>query len=183
MKKQLLCLAAAVAFTASFAAHVAPIRTMVIPSTTTPFVIDGVDDEAKWSAEQSTEVFNPTGSTGADADFTFTFKVAYDANYLYVFGKVLDEYESSLPELGGANPWTYDNIELFADLDTLNSGVVTAYDSNTIQIRFNRGVDSINDFGRATRAAVPYYWENTADGWLFEAAIGWKFVLGAGQKN
>jgi hypothetical protein len=185
MKKQLLCLAAALAFTASYAAHVAPIRTMTIPFAATPMVMDGVDDEAAWSTVQSTDAFNPTGSTGADADFTLTFKVAYDLNYLYVFANILDDYESDW-DWGGANQWTFDNVELFVDLDTNGSGLATAYDSNTYQLRWNRGVDSVgNDCGRlgntVMRPMHQYYWENTADGWLFESAIAWKFVLGLGQ--
>jgi hypothetical protein len=186
MKKQLLCFAAALAFTASFAAHVAPIRTMEIPYAWDQMTIDGIDDEQQWSTEQTTDAFNPTGSTGADADFTFTFKVAFDMQYLYVFGKILDEYDNSW-EWGGSNQWEFDNIEVFVDLDTNGSGAATAYDSNTYQLRCNRGLDSVgNDFGRSgqvLRSDHKYYWENTADGWLFEAALAWKFVLGAGQKT
>jgi hypothetical protein len=184
MKKQLLCLVAAVAFTASFAAYVAPVRTMIIPLAHQPFVIDGIDDDAQYSAEQSTDAFNATGSTGADADYTFTFKVAYDANYLYVYAKILDDYDNSW-EWGGSNQWEFDNIEIFVNLDT--NGTVAAYDSNTYQLRWNRGLDSVgNDFGRAggvNRWDHKYYWENTADGWAFESALAWKFVLGLGQKT
>jgi hypothetical protein len=157
---------------------------MVIPYAATPFNIDGLDDEAAWSAVQTTEAFNPTGSTGADADFTFTFKVAYDANFLYVYAKILDDYDNSW-EWGGSNQWTFDNVEIFLSLDTV--GTVAAYDSNTYQLRWNRGLDSVgNDFGRSgqvLRSDHQYSWENTADGWSFESALAWKFVLGAGQKT
>ena len=186
MKKQLLTLIALGTYVLAFAAYVPPVRTLMIPQTTVAMVIDGVDDEACYSAEQSTDAFNPIGSTGADADYTFTFKVCYDANYLYVFAKILDDYESDW-EWGGSNQWTFDNIEIFLDLDTNGSGNNPTYDSNTYQLRWNRGIDSVgNDcgrFGTANRGLHKYYWENTADGWLFESALAWKFVLGNGQKT
>ena len=155
---------------------------MSIPYTPIPFTIDGLDNEAHWSAEQSTDVFNPTGYSGS-ADFTFTFKIAWDENYLYLFGKITDDFNCSW-DWGLTNPWTYDNIEVFFDLDTNGSGEISAYDSNTYELRINRGIDSIgNDFGRkCKRSAHKYFWENTSDGWLFEAALAWKFVLGPNQK-
>jgi Zn-dependent metalloprotease/Leucine-rich repeat (LRR) protein len=163
--------------------YVSPVRSMTIPFNSDGIVIDGVDDEADYSSWQSTDAFNPIGSTGADADFTMQFKVCYDANYLYFFAKILDDYESDW-EWGGSNQWTYDGVELYMDLDTNGSGNNPAYDSNTYQIRFNRGIDSVgNDYGRGCkRSDHLYYWENTSDGWLFEAAIDWKFVLGLGQR-
>ena len=45
-------------------------------------IVDGLEDEC-YGAEQSTLAFNTDGSSGADADFTLTFKVAYNEYYLY----------------------------------------------------------------------------------------------------
>jgi len=185
MKKQLLkisaCAVLLALFSISFAAHVAPIRTLVIPGAT-GMVIDGVDDETYWSAEQNTDAFNMTGCASyPDVDFTFTYKVCYTASYLYLFGKCLDDIANPTTDNGATNPWTFDNVEPFIDLDTNGSGSVVAYDSNTIQLRVNRGMDSVQTFGRATRADYILYWEDTSDGWLFEVAVPWKCVLGAGQ--
>lgn len=166
-----------------FAEYRLPIRTLTIPYAPIPFIIDGNDNEVFWSKEQSTDVFNPTGCSGDDADFTFTFKIAWDENYLYLFGKILDDINNSW-EWGFQNQWTFDNVEVFFDLDTNGSGIDDAYDSNTYAIRINRGIDSVgNDFGRmCKRSDHKYYWKNTSDGWIFEAALAWKFVLGPNQK-
>ena len=67
---------------AIYAEYVPPVRSMEIPYASQNMIIDGVADESCWSSFQSTEVFNKTGGTGADADFSFTFKVCYDENYL-----------------------------------------------------------------------------------------------------
>jgi hypothetical protein len=181
MKKQLLSLTLiANVSILVFGGYNSPVRTMTIPYAPISFTIDGIDNEAHWSAEQSTDVFNPTGWTG-NADYTLTFKVAWDENYLYVFGKILDDINNSW-EWGLPNQWTYDNVDLFMDLDT--AGQYEAYDSSTFQVRFNRGIDSVgNDYGRdCQRSDHKYSWKNTSDGWIFEAALAWKFVLGIGQK-
>jgi hypothetical protein len=183
MKKQLLSLILIANMSIlAFGGYDSPIRTMTIPYAPISFTIDGIDNEAHWSAEQSTDVFNPTGWTG-NADYTLTFKVAWDENYLYVFGKILDDINSSW-EWGLPNQWTYDNVDLFMDLDTTGAANNNGYDSNIYQVRFNRGIDSVgNDYGRdCQRSDHKYSWKNTSDGWIFEAALAWKFVLGNGQK-
>jgi hypothetical protein len=188
MKKQLLKLSATVVllalFSVNYAGHVLPIRTMVIPLANDVVTIDGAADEAFWSASQTTDAFNKTGCpTYPDADWTVAFKVCYDAEYLYLWSEIKDDIDNSTPDNGATNPWTFDNVEPFFDLDTNNSGVVTAYDSNTVQLRVNRGMDSVQTFGRATRADYKLYWENTSDGWLFEVAIPWKAVLAASEET
>jgi len=186
MKKQLLKLSATVVllalFSVNYAGHLIPMRTMIIPLANNVVTIDGAADEAFWSASQATEAFNKTGCA-TEQDFTFAFKVCYDAEYLYILGTVTDDVDNSTPDNGATNPWTFDNVEPFIDLDTNNSGVVTAYDSNTIQLRINRGMDSVQQFVRATRADYKLYWENTSDGWLFEVAIPWKAVLAASEET
>ena len=191
MKKQLLNLSA-VAILLAIASFtfgrelVQPVSTLEIkyaePGT---MKIDGFDDEAVYSAEQSTIAFVTTGSTGADADFTFTFKVAYDLDYMYLFAKILDDVDNSLTYTTDANPWTYDCIEVFLSLDTTGSTGVTSNgygdDTNCVQLRINRGIDSVQQTGRATADMYINHFENTGDGWLCETAIPWKAVLATGQ--
>jgi hypothetical protein len=184
MKKQLLTIAAVLAFTASFAAYVEPYRTMVIPYAPSSITMaqDADDAEACYSEVQDMNAFVTTGSTGEDADFTTTFRVCYDLHYLYFFGKALDEYNNSALTWDAANQWTYDNFEVFMDLDTNGSGSTPAYDTNTVQIRFNRGYDSVRDRGRALTVDYKYSHDSELpDGWVVEVAIPWSFVLGAGQ--
>jgi hypothetical protein len=170
-----------VGYVTVFAVHAPPVRTMEIPAATAAIAIDGTDD-AGYSAIQSTDAFVATGSTGADADFTLTFKVAYDPQYLYVWTKVLDDYDNSVSNTKTANPYEYDCWELFLDLDTVGSGANPTYDTNTIQLRFNRGLtDSVQQAGRAAQQEYKYYFANTADGYIHEVAIPWTVVLGDGQ--
>jgi hypothetical protein len=171
-------------FNSSFAGHVLPIRTMCIRLAYDVVTIDGAADEGFWSALQTTDAFNKTGCPNyPDADLTVSFKVCYDAEYLYVWSEIKDDIDNSTPDNGATNPWTFDNVEIFLDLDTNNSGVVTAYDSNTIQLRINRGMDSVQTPGRAPRSAYKLYWENTSDGWLFEVAVPWKAVLASSEET
>jgi hypothetical protein len=164
--------------------YIPPIRTMIIPYAPDPVIIDGYDCEAYWSAEQTTDAFNITGCINyPDSDFTFTFKVCYNENYLYIFGNILDDINNSTPDQGHINPWTFDNSEIFIDLDTNGSGIEEAYDTNTIQLRINRGMDSVQTPGRAKRSEYNFIWKNNSAGWVFEVAIPWKAVLGKKQTS
>jgi hypothetical protein len=188
MKKQILKISATAILLALYsitsAVYVTPIRTMVIPNANYVPVMDGSGDEAWWSASQTTDAFNKTGCADyPSADFTFSFKVAFDSKFFYVLGTFMDDIDNSTQDNGATNPWTFDNAEIFLDLDTSGSGMITAYDSNTIQLRVNRGMDSVQTTGRATRADFKLYWENTADGWMFEVAIPWKAVLATSEET
>jgi len=182
MKKQLLTLAASFAFVAAFAQHFAPVQTMVIPYTATPMTIDGVDDEDAWSAEQTCKQFlaTPVG----DADFSQVFRAAYDKNFLYVYVEVTDDEKGIAADPNSG--WNYDNIEVFFDIDTAGAGATAAsnYDTNTIQIRFTRGYDSVTASGRAVADDYKFYiGQEDAPGWIVEVGIPWKFVLGTKQTN
>ncbi len=97
-----------------------PVRYIEIPGACEgQIIIDGVD-ESFYSSEQSTDIFNPTGWIDS-SDFTFTFKVAYNYSYLYLWGNILDDFNSSLTYTTDTNPWSYDNIEIFISLDTTGS--------------------------------------------------------------
>ncbi len=161
-----------------------PVRSLEIPGV--PFgavmTIDGVADEDCYSAEQSTTAFNIYGSTGADADFTATFRVCCSMERLYICWTILDDYACEIPYTTGPNPWTWDNVEVFLSLDTV--GTTVEYDTNTIQLRFNRGIlDSAQMPGRADQSeyAGNVYYENTANGWVLEVGIPWTAVLSEGQ--
>jgi len=185
MKKQLLKISASIVLLAlvsiTFAQHRAPVRVMEIPAAG-EVTIDGfVDDVEGYSAEQSTVAFNTVGSTGADADFTFTYQVCWSPSFLYIMGTILDDTDDSTPDGGVTAPWTFDDCEVFIDLDTNGSGAGTAYDSNTIQLRVNRGMDLVQTFGRAPAEEYELYWENNSSGWLFEVAIPWKAVLATSE--
>jgi hypothetical protein len=174
----LMCLAlTAITFAAPMTA---PVRSLVIPATNAAISIDGVADD-DYSVSQSTTAFNITGSTGADADYTMSFQVCFNYQYLYLLATVLDDYACEIPFTSSTNPWTWDNIEVFLSLDT--TGTTAAYDSNTVQLRFNRGIqDSAQTPGRAAQEDYKVYYENTADGWVVEVGIPWTAVLQNGAE-
>jgi hypothetical protein len=155
-----------------------PVRTLDIPGTNETMTMDGVAESA-YSAVQSTTAFNVTGSTGADADYTLTFQVCYNYQKLFLVAKVLDDYACEAPYTTVTNPWTWDCIEVYLSLDT--TGTTAAYDSNTIQLRFNRGIqDSAQTPGRAAQEDYQVYSEDLADGWVLEVGIPWTAVLQEG---
>jgi hypothetical protein len=155
-----------------------PVRSLVIPATNAVISIDGVAD-ADYSSVQSTTAFNVTGSTGADADYTLTFQVCYNYQKLFLVAKILDDYASVIEYTTDPDPWTMDCIEVFLSLDT--TGTTAAYDSNTIQLRFNRGIqDSAQTPGRAAQEDYQVYYEDVADGWVLEVGIPWTAVLQEG---
>jgi hypothetical protein len=156
----------------------APVRSLDIPAQNGAMVADGVAEDG-YSASQSTTAFNIVGSTGDDADFTASFQVCYTAYKLWLLATMLDDYACEIPYTTSTDPWTWDNIEVFLSLDTTST--TTAYDSNTIQLRFNRGIqDSAQTPGRAAQEDYEVYYENTADGWVIEVGIPWTAVLQTG---
>jgi len=179
MKKQLLNLSLVAMFFAISGVIIAaplraPVKNMDINYAAT-VTADG-DVDAGYGAVQTTDAFNTTGSTGADADFTMTFQACANYEKLWIFFTVLDEYACEAPYTTTADPYTYDNLELFLNLDTID--LVTGYDSTTIQLRFNRGhEDSIQSPGRAAQEEYELYFENTSDGYIIEVGIPWTAVL------
>lgn len=179
MKQNLLSLilASCLFISGSMAAPVLPVRTMEIPTAICEVpVMDGVA-ESEYSDVQTTEIFNSGGWDG-EADFTAQFRVCYNPSYLYMLVQVTDDIDHSY-DWGVGNPWEFDNIEVFLQLDT--NTVTTSYNSTTIQLRVCRGLDSVETPGRAARTDYRYYMEPAAaDGWIAELAIPWTAVLAEG---
>jgi len=181
MKKQLLNLsfvavALALYVASAVATPVAPVNVMEVPGTAVAITLDGVADDA-YSEAHPTEIFNPTGHDG-DADFTCVFSVCWDPTYLYALVEVSDDVEHDWDTENG-NPWEFDNIEFFFQLDT--GTVTTAYTETTVQLRVNRANDSVSLPGHVGAADWGYYMEAAAaGGWLFEVAIPWTCVMADG---
>lgn len=187
MKKQLLSLSlvalAIMLFTSTaFSQPVAPVRVIDCPAITEVPVMDGLMDEADWSPEQDMTRFSEAdGDWDGEADFTTVFHVMWGWSYFYTFVKLTDEVEHNWNGSDG-NPWEFDNVEWFFQLDTQTAP--TTYTDNTIQMRFNRGEpDWQSSTFRADQSAENYmwYWENTADGWAVECAIPWTNVMPDGS--
>jgi hypothetical protein len=156
---------------ASFAkaSPVEPVRILGIPGAGL-MIMDGEDSETEYTDEQNTAIFNAAGFTGGDADFKADFKLCWDLNYLYIWANISDDVEEDY-NWGAGNPWEFDNVEVFLQLDT--NTVNTTYSATTVQLRFCRGLDSVQEPGHARRADFLYYCNNTSIGWVVEAGIPW----------
>lgn len=88
--------------------------------TSTPVVVDGVDtedcwDEAEWNPIE--QVWLPYGEEMADGDFEGRFKVAWDADYLYLLVEVVDNMLSDDHSDPLDSWWDDDCLEIFIDED------------------------------------------------------------------
>jgi hypothetical protein len=184
MKKQLLNLSfVAVALglyvTTASSQLVEPVQRLDVTATTSEMVMDGTADETGYTAMQTTTIFNPTGNPTRDpVDFGASFQLSWDSTYLYICAVVTDDIEADY-NWGVGNSWTFDNVEVFIQLDTCT--VPNSYNSRTVQLRICRELDSVETAGRAARTDYDYYVANTADGWVTETSIPWTCVLAAGD--
>ena len=161
--------------------YVPPIRTLDVPAREVPIVFDGFDNEASWSSAQYVTLFNKEGWDGTDADFSGYLKLCWDMHYLYLFANITDDINHSLPP-DVWDSWMFDCIEFHLDLDT-NNHPSTTYDDNTIQLRFNRGVDSAHIPGRAQVGDFYFFQMEKPgnNGWILEAGIPWTCAMPYGS--
>jgi hypothetical protein len=166
---------------------VPPVKVADCPHITEVPVIDGLANEPHWSPDQELTIFNLLfeGDWTGEADFDITFKMAWGWSYFYVLATIKDDVDHSWSGTSG-NPWEFDNVELFFQLDTMT--VPSDYTDNTNQLRFNRGSNGEPGWKSSTFRKDPdgndytqdifmTYWENTSDGWIFEAAIPWINIM------
>jgi hypothetical protein len=192
MKKQLLNLFLTVVcvFTVSFlsAQYVEPMTTLEIPPVEVEAdipVIDTDGSDAAYSDFVAMTIAKEAGAAAAaydtdgnEPDFNSRFKVCWDLDYLYLYAEVIDDVFDPFTN-GKSDSWTWDNVEVFIDLDT--NATTNTYDANsTIQLRFcpgllaDDGSDSIVETrGRADYAEYITAWDEVAGGYTLEVAIPW----------
>lgn len=181
--------------------YVTPISILDVPPTKAPIVIDGKPDSS-YSAWQYTMICKESGAgviahVGDSTDFNARFKVCWDYKYLYFIADVIDDVEEDY-KIGDDMPWTWDNVEVYMDLDT-NSSTQAYSNTSTTEMRFNRGLldsegnDSLvesnsrgaggpvltDDSYRIAQIKQYKFFENHQltlngkPGWHFEIAIPW----------
>jgi len=175
-------------FTARLTAqYVDPVNKIDIPAMcfSDEVSIDGVDGEHYWSQKMAMMIAKRAGTAnlygleyGDSIDFNAFFKVAWGLDYLYLFVEVTDDIEESMP-VGGEQWWTWDNFEIFIDLDTCS--YTNYYDSTkTVHLHINRGDAGITGSGRATADEFLYTQVNNDDGWIVEIGVPWKAASAPG---
>jgi len=168
------------------AQYVEPIRTTDIPPTfaTDPITIDCDDSEAAYGPQQNMQIAkragaaNPHGLEDGDpVDFNAWFKAAYDLDYLYLYIEVTDDIEESYSE-GKSDSWTWDNVEIFIDLDT-NSTTNIYSNASTIQLRYCRSY-GVETPGRVAKTDFLVEEINDASMWIVEIGVPWTAAAATG---
>jgi hypothetical protein len=143
------------------AQHTAPYREISAPYASTScnkITIDGQDLEDSYGAwEDVTFCWNPTTNVIAARDLGGYIKVCYDNANLYIFAHVTDDSAGIYD--GNGSQWTFDNVEVFLDMDT------------TINLVSNLGSYDEAAAGPTTTDANQYRWDRQiADSSLGNAA-------------
>ena len=84
----------------------------------TPVVIDGKATEDCWAKAEwkpIDQVWIPWGTKIAPTDFSGKYKVAWDANYLYLLVQVVDDVLRDAHPVPTQNWWDDDGVEIFID--------------------------------------------------------------------
>jgi hypothetical protein len=210
MKKHFLEICASIGILALFGSSVIaqsswlpPVKTMVIPFAKGPVTLDGDAFEDFYSDEQSTTIFDPLSDAGipGSTDLTGVFKVCYDYNFLYVQANITDWAEGGVgndgnncwTDMNPDNSWHYDNSEIYFDLDTNGadfSNSPTAYDSTCVELRINRGRDSLMTVSPNTHGLplidplrLVYQANDGDNAWNYEVAIPWSAIAPKGSNS
>ena len=180
------------------AQYISPVYILPVPSITAPIVIDG-DADASYTDWQVAKIAKEAGAgvtphDGDATDFNVRFKLTWDWTYLYLIADIVDDIEEDYV-IGKTQPWTWDNVEIFIDLDT-NSTTQAYSTTSTTQIRFCRGLLDANgddslvesnsrgaggsdaDSKTAQIKQFKFYEDahatiDNGTGWHFEVAIPW----------
>ena len=189
MKKQLLNLtfAAVILFSATFAKaqYVEPVMTLDFPAITAIPNVDADGSDASYGTMiTDLTIAKREGTalaayeTPAAPDFSMQFKACWSDNYLYLYIEVIDDIFDPYVS-GKSESWTWDNIEVFIDLDT-NSLVNTYADTSTAQQRICPGLedadgnpDIVETSQRGDKGFWKTAWSRTPDGYIVEVGIPW----------
>jgi PKD repeat protein len=144
---------------------------VLVPRFNSGVVLDGLADETDWLSITEIDLYNLIGDTPTAADFSATYKTAWDSTNFYVFINVFDDFIVEY----NANSWDNDNVELYFNFDKSNnvypeSDWYNHYDYEEHQIRFvpNSEIDGLN-----VPAGVNFAQNMRGDGYSFEIAIPW----------
>jgi|GEM_PF-1920120 len=136
----------------------------------TPPVLDG--DDTEWPMDS---IFYPTkvlgGTVAGPSDLNAEFKIGWDDNYLYVFGRVTDDALFN----DSPNPWNDDCFELYIDG---GNEKLTTYDANDFQLMFRYNDPVAYNFpnGPINPPGLDFVMQPTNLGYNVEIRASWAFI-------
>ncbi len=144
-----------------------------VQKTSTPPVIGGPID-AIWASYSNATVPNLSGTLNSGVnDLAATYKITYDATYLYVLVDVTDDI---IHTTDGAD-WERDGVEVFIDRGNEKIGCCT-YDANDYQYTFVQN-GTINGNGKPTTGITSSSVLKAAPaGYITEIRIPWSTIVG-----
>lgn len=154
--------------------------------------LDGVWDE--WTTTKfpiTAVVWNRNGNSwSGSADLEGSFRIGYDANYLYIAVKVLDDTYSQ--NNTGENIYKGDSVEVLIDADLTGDYYSDQLTGDDYQLGLSPGKGGTSGTREAylwfprgsagSRSSVNIGSVSTSDTWRLEAAIPWS-VLGVTPSN
>ena len=173
-----------------------PIKTdsVKFAPSTKELVLDGIDNEPYWSNERTVDViYSQPADFGGDEDLSGTFKYFYSAYAFYFYGNIKDDIAHNYSDKAGCCSWTFDNAELFFNIDTSGAHTNGSYAPDGVQLRFSRGgvlADDYIGFGNGEphktegydNPMLQYSQTETDSGWTLEAEVPWKYILPSGAE-
>ncbi|HHE54474.1 MAG TPA: T9SS type A sorting domain-containing protein [Caldithrix abyssi] len=149
---------------------------LVCLKTTTPIVIDGLED-AVWDqyAWQSAEKIL-MGSIDNEQDLSVKFKLAWDENAIYLLTRIIDDAKV---RDSGDNLFLDDDLEVYFDMDNSKSSY---YDLGDFHYRFTFQDSLIVETQFNAVKGITYVPRIMEDGYQTEIAFPWS-VLNSRAKN
>jgi len=156
-----------------------PAADFVVPRVAPPPVIDGEADEIWQTA--SVQYINITidGQCDNAEDCSGSFRVLYDAEYLYLLVDVNDE--ALVQDSDAAQGWLDDRIEVFIDGDNSKDDAQDGTNDYQYCFRWNHGVvETPVEWYRSpgSLVGVEYAVVTTDSGYLFEIKLPWSTMIG-----
>jgi hypothetical protein len=152
------------------------------------FAIDGLANESFWQSDaiQWQSLAKVATGTTTASDYSAKFKVAYDADYLYLFVRVTDDVLLKYEDYKTGNFYGYDHIEIFFNPSGVpNDGAWLG--TRDSQLRCNVGSDGLATGGGFCTSNIEanaisgydYTHAVTTDGYDVEIQIPWYAVIPA----
>ncbi len=134
-------------------------------------VVDGREDPSgAWGWSSIGYLTSPIGGTiSSSSDLSGEWKIAWDANHLYVLATIDDDVRAN----DSANPWDDDSLEVYLDGDDSKA---TSYTADDYQLVFGWNDGRVVEAHGKSVAGITFAKTDTATGYRIEARIPWSSI-------